>query len=58
MRIVKGSRSLKRGDWTTGENSFQNIAKAVIILETNGFSGTHYLIVSPYLYLKLERIQP
>lgn len=55
---VKGSQSLKRGDWTTGENSFLDIAKAVTMLETNGFSGTHSLIVSPDLYLELERIQP
>lgn len=53
-----GVNKLKRGDWTTGENAFTDIAKGITLLDEKGFIGRYALVLSPDLYLDLQRIQP
>ncbi len=52
------ANKIKRGDWTSGENAYTDIAKGLTMLNDKGFIGRYALIVSPDLYLDLQRIQP
>lgn len=58
LLTVKGSTKLKRGDWSKSENAFTDVAGAVGQLEKTGYLGRHALIVSPDLFLDLQRLQP
>lgn len=58
LLTVKGSVSLPRGDWGTGENAFTDVAAAMTRLEQNGYVSDFALVVSPDLFLQLQRIQP
>lgn len=58
LLTVKGSVGLNRGDWSKGENAFSDIAAGITKLEQNGYAGAYSLVVSPDLYLQLQRIQP
>ncbi|MEA5002099.1 MAG: family 1 encapsulin nanocompartment shell protein [Christensenella sp.] len=53
-----GANKVKRGDWATGENAFTDIAKGISILDEKGYLGRYALVLSPDLYLDLQRIQP
>ena len=57
LLTVKGSQALKRSDWTKGEGSFTDIAKAVSMLEQKDYMTSHTLVLSPDLYIQLQRIQ-
>ncbi len=52
-----GINKIKRNDWTTGENSFSDIASAIELLTTKGIYGTYALSVSPDLYMQMQRLQ-
>lgn len=54
----KNTVSLGRGDWSQGENSFTDVAAAMTRLEENNFVGRYALVLSPDMYIKLQRIQP
>ena len=54
---VKDSHKIKRGDWSTGEEAFQDVAKAIGQLVSNNMVGRYALILSPELYLQLHRLQ-
>ncbi|MFU0827212.1 MAG: Linocin_M18 bacteriocin protein [Lachnoclostridium sp.] len=53
-----GTNKLKRSDWSEGENAFSDIAKGLEIFASKGIYGTYALVLSPDLYLQLQRIQP
>lgn len=53
-----GSNTIQRSDWSTGENAFTDIVKALELFNTKGIFGTYVLLVSPDLYAQLQRIQP
>lgn len=53
-----GINKIKRGNWGEGENAYQDIAKGLTTLIDKGFTGRYALILSPDLYLALQRIQP
>ncbi|MCI1944931.1 family 1 encapsulin nanocompartment shell protein [Clostridium luticellarii] len=55
---AKGTNKIKKNDWKSGENPFTDIASAVEILTEQGIYGKLALIVSPDLYLQMQRIQP
>lgn len=57
LLTVKGSQSVKRNDWSSGEASFSDVAEAVTLLEQKGYVGRYALMLSPDLYLQLQRIQ-
>lgn len=58
LLTVKGSQAVKRGDWTKGEGAFADVAKAVTLLENKDYLTGHTLVLSPDLYIQLQRIQP
>lgn len=49
---------LKRGDWSTGEDAFKNVAQGIAYMSSNSMLGRYALIVSPDVYLQLQRLQP
>ncbi len=53
-----GSGKLKKKPWSEGENAFTDVAAAVEMLVSKGVYGTYALIVSPYLYMQMQRLQP
>jgi len=55
---ASGTMKMKRGDWSTGENAFSDIAKGLSSFESKGIIGRCALIVSPDLFVQLQRIQP
>lgn len=54
---VQGANSLKRSDWSSGEGAFTDVAKAMTLLQQNGCYSRYALVVSPDLYIELQRIQ-
>ncbi|MDR2884631.1 MAG: bacteriocin family protein [Deferribacteraceae bacterium] len=57
LLTVKGSQQVKRGNWGEGENAFADVATGIAMLEKAGRSGRYALVVSPDLYMQLQRIQ-
>ncbi len=55
---AKGTNKVEKSEWKSGENPFTDIASAVEILTKQGIYGRLALIVSPDLYLQMQRIQP
>jgi len=55
---AKRTTKIKREDWSTGENAFSDIAKGLSIFESKGIMGRYALIISPDLFVQLQRIQP
>lgn len=58
LLTVKGSQTVKRSDWSKGEGAFTDVAKSVSMLEQKDYMTNHVLILSPDLYMQLQRIQP
>ncbi len=58
LLTVKGSQTVKRGDWSTGEASFKNVYEGITKLEKSNRLGRYSLILSPDLFAELQRIQP
>ena len=55
---MKGSSKIKKSDWSQGENSFADITAGVAQLAKTGYLGRYALVVSPDLFLDLQRLQP
>ena len=55
---VTGAGTIKRRDWSKGENGFADVAAAVSQLAKTGYLGRYALAVAPDLYLGLQRLQP
>ncbi len=53
-----GTKSLKRSDWSQGENAFSDIVEGFSLLRSKGIIGRYSLLVSPDIFAKLHRIQP
>ncbi|HBU13014.1 MAG TPA: bacteriocin [Clostridiales bacterium] len=53
-----GVNKVKRGDWGAGETAYQDIAKGLTLLNDKGYYGRYALVMSPDIYLSLQRIQP
>lgn len=54
----KGVNIVKKSDWSVGENAYSDIVKAMEMLIQKGFVGRFVLILSPDLFVQLQRIQP
>lgn len=52
------AKKLKRGDWSTGETAFQDVAHAIAYMSNSSMLGRYALILSPEVYLQLQRLQP
>ncbi len=55
---AEGSFKVKRGDWSTGEDAFKDVAHGIAYFSSHSMLGRYALIVSPDLYLDLQRLQP
>lgn len=53
-----GIVKLPMSDWNDGENPFKDIAAGLSKFIENGIVGRKALVVSPDVYVKLQRIQP
>ena len=58
LLTASGVNKIKKGDWKEGETAFANVASAIELLAEKGIFGTYSLIVSPDLYMQMQRIQP
>ena len=52
------AKKLPRGDWSTGEAAFYDVAHAIAYLSNCNMLGRYALILSPDVYLQLQRLQP
>lgn len=55
---AKGATKIKKTSWKRDENGYSDVAKAVAELAKNGYLGRYALVVSPDVYLDLQRLQP
>ena len=55
---ASGAFKLKRGNWKEGEDAFKDIAHGIAYLSSNSYLGRYALVLSPDVYLDLQRIQP
>lgn len=55
---AEGSVVIGRGDWTTGEDAYKDVARGISYFASHSLLGRYALIVSPDLYLDLQRLQP
>lgn len=53
-----GTQSVKRSDWSKGENAFMDVAKAAQAFDESEVWGKYSLIMGPDLYYELQRLQP
>lgn len=58
LLTAAGSLKEKRRDWAEGEQAFQDIASGISTFQSKGLVGKYSLIVSPDLFVMLQRIQP
>lgn len=58
LLTAAGSGKLKKKDWTIGENAFSDVASAIEMLVSKGVYGSYALVVSPNLYMQMQRLQP
>ncbi len=58
LLTAKDSFKIKRGNWKEGEDAFKDIAHGIAHLSSNSLLGRYALVLSPDLYLDLQRIQP
>ena len=55
---AEGSFKIKRGDWSTGEDAYKDVAHAIAYFSSHSMLGRYALVVSPDVYLDLQRLQP
>ena len=58
LLTAKNTVAIKRGDWSKGEGSYADVAAGITKLEQSNYLGNYTLVLSPDLYLQLQRIQP
>lgn len=58
LLTAKDSFKIKRGNWNEGEDAFHDIAHGIAYLSSNNLLGRYALILSPDIYLSLQRILP
>lgn len=58
LMTAEGAFKIKRGDWSTGEDAYKAVAHAIAYFASNNMLGRYALIVSPDVYLDLQRLQP
>lgn len=55
---ASGITKISKSDWTDGENAFIDVASGLSTFRSKGIIGNYYLILSPDLFVQLQRIQP
>ncbi len=57
LLTITGAGKLKKKDWSTGENAFSDVAAAIEMLVSKGVYGAYALVLSPNLYMQMQRLQ-
>ena len=52
-----GANKINKKDWSKGENAFTDVAASIELLMAKSIYGTYSLVVSPDLYLQMQRLQ-
>ena len=55
---ASGAFQIKRGDWRTGEDAYKDVAHGIAYLSSNSMLGRYALVLSPEVYLNLQRLVP
>lgn len=55
---AKGSFQIKRGSWKEGEDAYRDVAHAISYLSSSSMLGRYALLLSPDVYLDLQRLTP
>ncbi len=55
---ASGAHVIQRGNWKEGEHAYQDVAHGIAYLSSHSMLGRYALVVSPELYLDLQRLQP
>lgn len=55
---AEGAFKIKRDDWSAGENAYKDVAHGIAYLSSHSMLGRYALVVSPDIYLDLQRLQP
>lgn len=58
LLTATGTTKIKKGDWSSDENAFLDIAEGIATFTGKGLLGRYALILSPDLFASLQRIQP
>ncbi len=58
LLTVSGAGKLKKKDWAAGENAFSDVAAAIEMLVSKGVYGAYALVLSPNLFMQMQRLQP
>lgn len=58
LLTAQGVRRNERQDWSTGENAFSDVVSGLSYLTEKGIYGDYALVVSPDLWMQLQRLQP
>jgi uncharacterized linocin/CFP29 family protein len=58
LLTIANAGRLKKKDWAAGENAFSDVAAAIEMLVSKGVYGAYALVVSPNLYMQMQRLQP
>lgn len=57
LLTASGTNKIIKKDWSVGENAFSDITSAIALFTQKGIYGSYSLILSPDLYMQLQRIQ-
>ena len=55
---ASGSYTIERKNWNEGEAAYQAVAQGISYFKSNGMLGRYALLLSPEIYLGLQRLQP
>lgn len=55
---AKGAFQIKRGNWKEGEDAYRDVAHGIAHLSSSSLLGRYALILSPDVYLDLQRLVP
>ncbi|HML48506.1 MAG TPA: family 1 encapsulin nanocompartment shell protein [Clostridia bacterium] len=58
LLTAKGVNTIAKKDWSVGENAFADISAAIALLAEKGLYGPYALVMSPDLFMQLQRLQP
>lgn len=53
-----GAVVIERGDWAVGEEAFKDVSRGISYFASHSMLGRYALVLSPDLYLDLQRLQP
>lgn len=58
LLTAPGVNKIEKKDWSIGENAFTDVAAATELLIEKGIYSPYTLVVSPDLYMQMQRLQP